>query len=119
MNIKNEPEVTTEGVIIPICEDSDEYQFIKKQNHILTRENQRLKKKIETKISEITFAQKQKSFENKFTTTPGESESNINDQSIDSRDTLIEDYERQIINLNKKMKKQEQINKTLANKMKV
>ena len=117
MNIINEPKITFNNDGEIVLQETEEYRIIKKQNDILIKENRQLRKDIQKKITlledrEDTFKESPKESEKTETKTR-------EDTDDDSKNQLIKDYEKQLIELNKGFNKQKNKNLLLAKKMEV
>ena len=130
MNIVNEPIIRLDGNGGLLVEESQQFQFIKRQNDILIRENKKLRTKIEkrnvlteeisTKIIENGKQPNNKQEKEKEKEKEKDSrEEKESREETDSRDDLLEDYEKKIIELTKNVSQQKRQNNLLVSKMKV
>jgi hypothetical protein len=117
MNIINEPKITFNHDGEIVLQETEEYKIIKKQNDILIKENRQLRKDIQKKITLL------ENREDTYNESPTESEKpetrTREETDDDSKNQLIKDYEKQLIDLNKGFNKQKNRNLLLAKKMEV
>lgn len=112
-NIVNEPQITFNQNGDVLVQEAEEFRIIKKQNDILIRENKDLRREIQAKMRELEQAPPSTA-----PARPGSPERRP-DTLNDSRDVLIRDYERRIIDLNKGFSRQKSQNLLLAKQMEV